>query len=109
MLEKGRYPFILKNRIRNGFGHISNKQALELFQKHRSPNLSHLFLSHLSYNNNCPKLVEELFAVHAGNVKMIVTSRKQESAVYTIAQLSRLQPNNFDTLVQQPQLAFSFD
>ncbi|RYF78748.1 MAG: MBL fold metallo-hydrolase, partial [Chitinophagaceae bacterium] len=25
MLEKGRYPFILKNRIRNGFGHISNK------------------------------------------------------------------------------------
>ena len=109
MLEKGRYPFILKNRIRNGFGHISNKQALELFQKHRSPNLSHLFLSHLSYNNNCPKLVEELFTAHAGNVKMIVTSRKQESAVYTIAQLSRLQPNNFDTLVQQRQLAFSFD
>ncbi|HEX8315695.1 MAG TPA: MBL fold metallo-hydrolase [Flavisolibacter sp.] len=109
MLEKGRYPFILKNRIRNGYGHISNKQALDLFQKHRSPSLSHLFLSHLSYNNNCPKLVEELFTPNAGSVKMIVTSRKQESHVYTIAALSKLQANNFDAFVEQPQLAFSFD
>lgn len=108
MLEKGRYPFILKNRIRNGYGHISNKQALELFQKHRSPYLSHLFLSHLSYNNNCPKLVEELFTSHAGDVKMIVTSRKKESAVYHIAALSRMPSNNFDAFIQQPQLAFSF-
>jgi len=109
MLEKGRYPFILKNRIRNGFGHISNKQALELFQKHRAPFLSHLFLSHLSYNNNCPKLVEELFATNAAGVRMIVTSRKKESDVYTIAALSKLQTNNFDALVQKPQLSFSFD
>lgn len=109
MLEKGRYPFFLKNRIRNGYGHISNRQALELFQKHRSPSLSHLFLSHLSYNNNCPKLVEELFAANAENVKMIVTSRSKETEVFTIASLSRLANNNFDAFVQQPQLAFSFD
>jgi phosphoribosyl 1,2-cyclic phosphodiesterase len=109
MLEKGRYPFVLKNRIRNGFGHISNRQALELFQKHRAPFLSHLFLSHLSYNNNCPKLVEELFTSNAAGVRMIVTSRKQESDVYTIAALSKLQTNNFDALVQKPQLSFSFD
>ncbi|HUC81826.1 MAG TPA: MBL fold metallo-hydrolase, partial [Flavisolibacter sp.] len=108
MLEKGRYPFVLKNRIRNGYGHISNKQALELFQKHRSPSLTHLFLSHLSYNNNCPQLVEDLFAPHAGGVKVIVTSRKNESEVHTVAALSKLQPNNFDAFVQQPQLTFSF-
>lgn len=109
MLDKGRYPFILKNRIRNGYGHISNKQALNLFRQYRSSSLSHLFLSHLSYNNNCPKLVEELFTANAGNVKMIVTSRKQESEVYTIAPLSRLETNNFDSFVKQQQLAFSFD
>lgn len=110
MLDKGRYPIYLKNRIRNGLGHISNREALELFQRHRSPSLSHLFLSHLSYNNNCPKLVEELFTANAGNVKMIVTSRTKESEVYTIASLSRLATNDFDAFVeQQPQLSFSFD
>lgn len=108
MLDKGRYPIYLKNRIRNGHGHISNRQALELFQKHRSASLTHLFLSHLSHNNNCPTLVEELFTANAGGVKMIVTSRTKETAVYKIGLLSKLATNNFDTMVQQPQLAFSF-
>ena len=109
MLDKGRYPIFLKNRIRNGFGHISNREALYLFQKHRSPSLSHLFLSHLSYNNNCPKLVEELFTANAENVKMIVTSRSRETEVYAIAALSRMATNNFDAFVQQQQLSLSFD
>jgi phosphoribosyl 1,2-cyclic phosphodiesterase len=108
MLDKGRYPFFLKNRIRNGFGHISNREALELFQSYRSSSLSHLFLSHLSYNNNCPKLVEELFTTNAAGVKMIVTSRNKESDVFTIASLSKMASNNFDAFVQQPQLAFTF-
>ncbi|GAA4751350.1 MBL fold metallo-hydrolase [Flavisolibacter ginsenosidimutans] len=108
MLDKGRYPFYLKNRIRNGYGHISNRQALDLFLQHRSPSLSHLFLSHLSYNNNCPKLVEDLFAANAGKVKTIVTSRSRETEVYKLAALSALLQNNFDAFVQQPQLAFSF-
>lgn len=109
MLDKGRYPYFLKNRIRNGFGHISNRQALELFLQHRSPSLSHLFLSHLSYNNNCPKLVEELFTAYAGNVKMVVTSRSRETNVYKIAALSLLAANNFAAKVQPPpQLQFAF-
>ncbi|MEO7294153.1 MAG: MBL fold metallo-hydrolase, partial [Ginsengibacter sp.] len=35
MLEKGGYPHFLKNRIRGGKGHLSNKQALELFIAHK--------------------------------------------------------------------------
>jgi phosphoribosyl 1,2-cyclic phosphodiesterase len=35
MLENGRYPHFLKNRIRNGNGHLSNKQALEIFTRYR--------------------------------------------------------------------------
>lgn len=108
MLDKGRYPWYLKNRIRGGMGHISNRQALELFQRHRSSSLTHLFLSHLSHNNNCPKLVGELFAAHAGGVKTVVTSRFKETDVYRVGALSKLALNNYDSLARQPQLSFSF-
>lgn len=109
MLLNGSYSWYLKNRIRGGQGHLSNRQALELFQQYRSPQLTHLFLSHLSRNNNCPKLVEELFTTHASGVNMIVASRFQESAVYNISGLSKLQPNNYDTFLSQSQMSFSFD
>lgn len=109
MLQNGRYPHYLKNRISGGLGHLSNREALALFQKHRSARLSHLFLSHLSRNNNCPRLVEELFTAHAEGVKMVVTSRYQESAVYAIHAVSRLEANRYDRHVAQPQLSLGFD
>lgn len=84
MLDKGNYPYHLKKRIRGGKGHLSNKQALELFKRHRPAFMSHLLLSHLSQNNNSPELVEELFTQHADGVKMIIASRYQESEVYHI-------------------------
>ncbi|WP_113652818.1 MBL fold metallo-hydrolase [Pedobacter namyangjuensis] len=85
MLENGRYPYFLKHRIRGGNGHLSNKQALELFINHRPSFLSHLFLSHLSKDNNCPDLVKELFGAHANGTEIIVASRLQETAVYHIS------------------------
>jgi phosphoribosyl 1,2-cyclic phosphodiesterase len=84
MLDEGGYPYHLKRRIRSDKGHLSNDQALELFLKHKPKFMSHVFLSHLSKNNNCPKLVHELFLKHAGNVTTIVASRDEESAVYAI-------------------------
>jgi len=84
MLDKGNYPYHLKKRIRGERGHLSNKQALELFKKYKPSFMTHLFLSHLSQNNNCPKLVEELFTQHADGVRMIVASRYQETQVYQI-------------------------
>ena len=84
MLENGRYPQSLKERIRNGHGHLSNQQALELFKKHRGTHLSHLFLSHLSRNNNSMELVERIFTEEAGNTEIIIASRYKETAVYTI-------------------------
>jgi|SRR3954466_1820753 phosphoribosyl 1,2-cyclic phosphodiesterase len=84
MLEEGNYPYHLKRRIKSGRGHLSNNQALELFLKHRPKFMSHVFLSHLSKNNNCPKLVHELFLKHAENTTILVASRDEESAVYEI-------------------------
>ncbi|HEX2682430.1 MAG TPA: MBL fold metallo-hydrolase [Ferruginibacter sp.] len=84
MLENGRYPLHLKNRIRGGHGHLSNKEALDLFIEHRSPALSHVFLSHLSKENNSPELVEELFNRHANGIHVSVASRYQAMDVFTI-------------------------
>jgi phosphoribosyl 1,2-cyclic phosphodiesterase len=85
MLESGNYPWHLKKRISGNNGHLSNLQALDLFIKYRSKNLTHLILSHLSENNNRPELVEQLFSPKAGNTKIIVASRYAESDVYTIS------------------------
>lgn len=84
MLNQGRYPYFLKNRIRGGNGHLSNSQALDLFRTHKSNQLSHLLLSHLSKDNNCPDLVQRLFNEHANGTEIIVASRYQETAVYHI-------------------------
>lgn len=84
MLEQGTYSFLLKRRIRGGSGHLSNRQALELFTTYKPSFMSHLLLSHLSQNNNSPNLVQQLFNEYAGNVKMIVASRYEETAVYHI-------------------------
>ena len=84
MLENGRYPIHLKNRIRGGLGHLSNKEALELFTTHRSSFLSHLLLSHLSKENNCPKMVEELFKQQANGINITIASRYQSTEVFTI-------------------------
>jgi len=84
MLNNGRYPIFLKNRIRDGRGHLSNVQALSLFIRHRPSFMSHLFLSHLSKNNNSPELVQNLFNSVAGKTKIVIASRHEETPVFHI-------------------------
>jgi phosphoribosyl 1,2-cyclic phosphodiesterase len=84
MLENGRYPVYLKNRIRSDHGHLSNDQALSLFTEHKSEFLSHLFLAHLSKENNSPELVQNLFSANSTSTKIMVASRYEESPVYRI-------------------------
>ena len=84
MLTEGRYPAYLKKRISGAHGHLSNTQALELFRTHKPPFMSHLLLSHLSKENNRPELARELFIPHADGTEIIVASRHEETAVYTI-------------------------
>lgn len=84
LLENGRYPYYLKNRIRGGQGHLSNTQALQIFTQHRSPFLTHLLLSHLSKDNNCALLVKQLFSEKAGGTNISVASRYEPSKVFHI-------------------------
>jgi phosphoribosyl 1,2-cyclic phosphodiesterase len=84
MLEEGRYPYFLKRRIRGGKGHLSNLQALELFNSYRAPFLKLLVLSHLSQHNNHPQIVQDLFAPHANGTRVTIASRFGESEVFCV-------------------------
>ena len=83
MLEKGPYPIYLKKRIRSDEGHLSNNQALELFLKHKPAFMKRLLLGHLSQQNNHPKIVEQLFQQHAGDVDVLVATRYGATKLYS--------------------------
>jgi len=85
MLEEGRYPYFLKKRIRGGKGHLSNLQALELFNSYRAPFLELLVLSHLSQQNNHPRIVTDLFTPHVNGTRVAIASRFGESEVFSLS------------------------
>jgi len=107
MLSTGNYPVHLKRRISGGNGHLSNTAALQLFTGHRTPYMSHLVLSHLSKNNNCPKLVQQLFDQHAGNTNIIVASRYEETQVYEINNTGNTQTVQQKLPIKQKHLQLS--
>lgn len=84
MLMDGSYPYHLKKRISGNRGHLSNRQALDLVLKYKSPQLQLLVLSHLSQNNNNPQIVADTFRPFSGTIKVVVASRHQESELYAI-------------------------
>ena len=84
MLMNGHYPYYLKKRITGGNGHLSNMEALKLCLDHRPKFMSHLFLSHLSKENNCPDLVKTLFQKNFRNMEIVIASRYEATEVYNI-------------------------
>ncbi len=104
MLEEGNYPFHLKRRIRGGKGHLSNKQALELFTAHRPAHLGHLILAHLSKNNNRPEIVSELFSQYSSELNVVVASRYNESELYHVQSTPILQKHTIKEQVLQASL-----
>lgn len=58
MLDNGPYPYRLKERIRNGFGHLSNGQCGTTLCSLVEQGTEQIVLSHLSRENNHPALAE---------------------------------------------------
>ena len=56
MLNNGNYPQYLKNRISGPYGHLSNDGAFELRKTIMSKELRMVYLTHLSKENNDPKV-----------------------------------------------------
>jgi len=92
MLENGPYPFYLKERIRHDHGHLSNHVAAAFVSQHYHPNLSRLFLCHLSQENNHPDLVMKTVSemlvnkgIRAGvDVEIHCLPRKKPSDCYLL-------------------------
>ena len=56
MLRMGRYPEYLKARIAGGNGHLDNRQTAAFLSEIINPGLNHIFLCHLSKDNNTPQI-----------------------------------------------------
>ncbi len=107
MLTTGRYPFHLKKRISGDRGHLSNAAALQLFTEHKPSCMNHLILSHLSKNNNSPKLVQQLFNQYAGTTKIVIASRYAETNVYEINDIEQSAVNDKALLPKQKPVQLS--
>lgn len=59
MLKNGPYPRLLKERIRNGEGHLSNFQCADILTDNFHKELKNVWLCHLSKENNHPELARK--------------------------------------------------
>lgn len=59
MLQVGPYPYYLKQRILSEKGHLSNDMCGDLLCEILHDDLKHIFLGHLSQENNMPQLAFE--------------------------------------------------
>ncbi len=55
MLHNGPYPFHLQARIEASHGHLDNRVTAQFLSQIYSPQLRHVFLCHLSHENNTPE------------------------------------------------------
>lgn len=59
MLQNGPYPEYLRRRIQGERGHLSNIDCGKLLANHATPRLKHVWLCHLSEENNHPELARK--------------------------------------------------
>ena len=59
MVESGPYPEFLKKRILSPSGHLSNKECGKVIAENMTENLRHVWLCHLSEENNHPELARK--------------------------------------------------
>lgn len=96
MLEAGPYPRHLKDRILSPLGHQSNVECGQAIAENATPALRHVWLCHLSDENNHPDLAEKTVkqvlrehGIIAGNdagadFKLDVLKRKTPSEIFVL-------------------------
>ena len=92
MLMMGKYSSYLKERISGGNGHMSNVQAAYLLAEHVTPQIRHVWLCHLSEENNHPvlakKTVEAVLRQHGivpgVDFELDILKRKTPSKLYSL-------------------------
>lgn len=97
MLRTGHYSDVLKVRVAGPRGHLCNRDCGEALALNATPQLRHVWLCHLSEENNHPELarktVEQILRDHgivAGvDFKLDVLRRKAPSQIYDLTQEGR--------------------
>lgn len=92
MLSNGPYPQYLKTRILGDTGHLSNYHCAVALAEHATEKLKHVWLCHLSEENNHPELakktVEQVLKsygiVIGKDFELEVLKRKSPSGIFTI-------------------------
>ncbi len=89
LLNTGRYPAYLKERVRSTHGHLSNSCTAKFLAENWHENLQYVFLCHLSAENNTPHL-----AYHA-----VANELKNKNITpHYLAPLNRESPSELFTL-----------
>ncbi len=91
MLKNGPYPEHLKLRVAGDNGHLSNRKCAESIYRHASGKLKHVWLCHLSQENNHPELariaieqaLEKAPQINR-QVKLDILKRTMPSEIYTL-------------------------
>ena len=89
MLWAGPYPEYLKHRVSGGNGHLSNRLCAKAITDNASRKLCHVWLCHLSQENNHPELARktietEMSKYGLSDVKIDVLRRNLPSEVFTL-------------------------
>ena len=92
MLKGGPYPEYLKKRILSGTGHLSNDDCGKALAENMSEHLKHVWLCHLSEENNHPELARKTvetilksYGIIPGkDMELEVLRRQMPSGVYEL-------------------------
>ena len=80
MLKTSRYHPNLKKRVGGDWGHLSNRQAADLYAKLHHDKLQQVWCAHLSKNNNQPHLAQTAIAAVRGCAPEAVSVLDQHAA-----------------------------
>ncbi|MEJ2076954.1 MAG: MBL fold metallo-hydrolase [Acidobacteriota bacterium] len=93
LLKLGPYPWVLKRRVLGNRGHLSNAALADFVLEEFDGSASHLFLAHLSRQNNHPELaletVRKALAARPGprnghNTQVLLTDQFKPSIVVNV-------------------------
>lgn len=92
MLRMGPYPPYLKERIAGKRGHLSNTSAANFLAEHITEELKHVWLCHLSKDNNHPELayktieyrLKSIGITIGKDIELTVLKRTTPSELYSL-------------------------
>lgn len=91
MLDFGKYPYLLKRRIKGNTGHLSNYESAKTIARLASQNETNFILAHLSENNNTVQIARNTFEdiliqndIDINNINLSFATKNLSTEVFNI-------------------------